>query len=672
MAEESPAYRETRLGITLQTIASDVVTALGYVGAMVSTYEVDGNIPVRAFYVDPAVASMEQIRRWQERIAKVINRPVDLLDPTFARVNVHRKEDQNNLSVQAVKKRKPIVSSSLYSLFTPVTPPATKPLLDHVIQSALGVRQVVAVPFFLESSGGTNVEIVGNLFAAKSGEITRQDELVLTAFGRQAAAAIEMERQRLQVLRVARQMSTEIQTRIRQEDEILQQIVNGVVEVMGYMGAMLATYEKEDRSLPLRAVCFDAGLEIDKWEQRILRLMPNPISIAHPDPDRARVYVDDPDYADNLSVQAVKARGPVVSDDLYALFTPFVPAVARPIFKLIQRTTGMSQVIAVPFFLETADNHRLEIVGNLFAATTRPAGFQVEEIELLRAFGHQAAAGIRNARLYREIGQLYTKAEQQRREIEDLYRKSDERRQVAEVFGKMAFSASANVHALRNHLGAFSTHLQLMLMYRDDPERLQPLLASGPRYVERLKEASAILDALHEPWRAQTDRPVDLNQAVSEALKKANDRSNLGQRIHVESCLAEDLPPVRTSYDMFVEAFKILIKNGLEAILEKHGIRGEGGTAVPDTILGVLRVETRALDAETLEVIVQDNGLGIAPDNLGNIFDLHWSTKDAGMGFGLFWLKDYIEGLGGRVWVQSQLGEGTTFRVLLPTATAQS
>jgi sensor histidine kinase regulating citrate/malate metabolism len=36
------------------------------------------------------------------------------------------------------------------------------------------------------------------------------------------------------------------------------------------------------------------------------------------------------------------------------------------------------------------------------------------------------------------------------------------------------------------------------------------------------------------------------------------------------------------------------------------------------------------------------------------------------MGFGLFWLKDYVEGLNGRVEVESTLGEGTTFRVLLP------
>ncbi|MCA9976803.1 MAG: hypothetical protein KC413_13675 [Anaerolineales bacterium] len=231
----------------------------------------------------------------------------------------------------------------------------------------------------------------------------------------------------------------------------------------------------------------------------------------------------------------------------------------------------------------------------------------------------------------------------------------------------MAFNAAANVHTLRNHIGAFSTHLQLMIMYKTDQERLHDLLESGPRYVKRLKEASAILDSLHEPWHEQSDEAVNVNDALTESLKKVNDRLNLGEKIHIDLVLAEELPVIYTSYEMFVEAFKILIKNGMEAILEKNGIGGDGSyNAVPDVILGILRVQSRLVDNNALEIVVQDNGTGIAPENMGNIFDLRWSTKAAGMGFGLFWLKDYVEGLGGRIWVESKLQEGTTFHVLFP------
>ena len=62
---------------------------------------------------------------------------------------------------------------------------------------------------------------------------------------------------------------------------------------------------------------------------------------------------------------------------------------------------------------------------------------------------------------------------------------------------------------------------------------------------------------------------------------------------------------------------------------------------------------------------------GIDPQHLSQIFDLGWSTKKGeGMGFGLFWTKDYIEGLGGRIAVESARKQGTTFIIHLPVASA--
>ncbi len=663
MIHTAPQVNETRLSITLQQIAHDVVDALGYLGAMVSTYNDDGAISLSAYFLDPLVFNSHNSPAWKDQALQFFNSTNSALPC----VVVERRADHANLNVQAVRKRKPVTSNNLFDLFTPIVPKEAQPFFDNQVQSDLGVKQVVAVPIFLETADGREKIIAGTLSAAKTDSVSDKDLRILTAFGRQAAAAIEIERQRTQVLQVARQLTTEIQTRISREDEILQRIVEGVVNVLGYIGAMLATYEKSDRSLPLRAVYFDPSLEIEKWENRVLRLMRNPISIAHPDPEVARVYVEDEAYQENLSTQAVKAREPVINDDLYTLFTPFIPSAAKPVLKLLQRTVSITQVIAVPFFLETAENGEPEIVGNLFAATTHPDGFKTEEIELLKTFGQQAAAGIRNARLYREVEQLLNRSEQQRREIEDLYRKGEERRQVAELFGKMAFNAAANVHTLRNHIGAFSTHLQLTLMYKNDPNRLTTLLESGPRYVERLQEAVAILDSLHEPWKEQSDEPVDVNEALREAIEKTVARLSVEDKIYVEMGLAEGLPPVYTAYEMFVEAFKILIKNGMEAVLEKHHKKGTTGLLrMPGMLLGVLRVESQMLNEQTLEIVVQDNGAGIPKESLTQVFDLRFSTKSAGMGFGLFWLKDYVEGLGGRVWVESEWGEGTTFHVLLP------
>ncbi len=631
-----PRIAGVGLDVTLKQIVSDVVEALGYAGAMVATYEQGDILPVRALHVDPAVATDEQIHRWEEEVSRYAPRPVSITDPEIARVHVYGEEYQDNLSVQAFQARGPVISDDLFDLFTPIAPPASRPVVKG-IQQALGIQQVIAVPFFLETvtDGRTEQEMVGNLFAAKRGLISEQDIRVLSAFGRQAAAAIESERRRLHI-QIAQNIVYEMQSRLQNEEQVLQRIVRGAVSDLGYVGAMVATYEQDD-SLPVRAFYLQPSVgtmeQVQQWEKELSRYSGRPVSVS--DPDIARVFVHREDCAANLSVRAFKAEKPVVSSDLYDLFTPVVPPSARPAVAGIQEALGIQQVIAVPFFLEEeeADGQvKREAVGNLFAAT-RSRRFSAGEIELLETLAHQAAAGIRNARLYRII---------------------EERRQVAQVFGKMAFSAAASVHALRNHLAAFQMHLHLVQL--TPPERRDEIFQLSNKMLERLDEAAKILDNLHEPWRAVVDKPTDVNSCITQAIGQAvRDREEVEaeEGIYIREELGDGLPPVQTSPDMLAEAFRVLIKNGVEAVRET----GRGGE---------VRVVSRRGEQDTVEVLISDEGVGIKPEDMGKIFELRWSTKEAGMGFGLFWTKEFVEGLGGSITVESEWQQGTTFRLVLP------
>ncbi|HET91785.1 MAG TPA: HAMP domain-containing histidine kinase [Chloroflexi bacterium] len=639
-ARDALVERGAEIGLeaTLHQIVYDVVTALGYAGAMVATYEQGDSLPVRALYVDPALATAEQIRRWEDEISQYTARPVSITDPAIARVYVYQAECQANLSVRAFKADGLVISDDLYDLFTPVAPLATRPVVKG-IQEALGIQQVVAVPFFLETAidGRTEREMVGNLFAAKRGPISERDELVLSAFGRQAAAAIESERRRLQI-EVAQEIVFEVQHGLQDEGQIIQRIAEGVVSDLGYAGAMVATYEPDD-SLPVRAFYVDPHLateaQIHQWETDISRYTPSPVSIT--DPEVARVFVYLSEYKDNLSVRAFRAGGIVVSDELYDLFAPVAPPAARPVVRGIQQALGIQQVIAVPFFLETFTGAQLtrEIVGNLFAAT-RSKRFSGGEVALLKAFSQQAAAGIRNARLYHQV---------------------EERRQVAQVFGKMAFSAAASVHALRNHIGAFQIHLDLIRTL--PPEQRDQILAVSDKIMERLDEATEILDNLHEPWRATLEVLTDVNACIRKAMGRVirdEEEIKVREGIVVHAVLPEGLPAVKTAPDMLIEAFRVLIRNALEAIREK----GSGGE---------LEIESRLGERPVVEVTISDTGVGIQPRDMSRVFELRWSTKEgAGMGFGLFWTKEYIQGLGGCIRVESIWQGGTTFYVTLPVS----
>lgn len=646
---ETQDISRTRLGFTLQRIAEDIVQALGYVGSMVAILEPDGSLPVYALSVDPDLVTMEQIRDWQSKISRAIHRDVDIFNPGFAKVYVNDDAYADNLSFQAVRKKRQIIRNDLSDLFVPLVPnnKLIREIVNRIIQPALKIEQVIAVPFFLESPGGGEPQVLGNLFAAKSSQITPQDVQVLTSYGRHAAAAIEIERQRLLTLQVARQLTTNIQTRIRQRDDVLQQIVESVVSVLGYVGALVATYEEEDKSLPVRAFYIDPDLasmsQIDEWQKQLSKLLRRDVNIL--DPDFARVFVHDDQYAGNLGVQAVQRQEPVVADNLSALFTPIIPvnALTRPIVDgVVQRALKIKQVIAVPFFLQTADDAEPKIVGNLFAATVHPLGFQMEEIELLQAFGQQAAAGIFNAKLFYDLDQAYKKAE--------------ERREAATIFGTMAFSASKSIHQFRNHIGFIRGQLQLLPYIEQFSEAdRQEIIKSTPRVLERLNIIAEILNQLHEPWRPINVKPTNVNVCLGNARHKVLPE-HAPEGIRVEMELTAGLPEIMASADMLTEAFAIIMKNGVEAI---HAHHNEAK---------YLRISSR-FNASDIVVEIEDSGIGIEPENLDNIFEMRWTTKkETGLGFGLFWVRDFIEGLGGRVVVQSEWLQGAAFRVSLPVS----
>jgi signal transduction histidine kinase len=71
---------------------------------------------------------------------------------------------------------------------------------------------------------------------------------------------------------------------------------------------------------------------------------------------------------------------------------------------------------------------------------------------------------------------------------------------------------------------------------------------------------------------------------------------------------------------------------------------------------------------ERVEVRIEDTGVGIAPENLGKIFDLYFTTKDHGTGIGLSMVYRIVQLHDGEIEVQSTPGRGTTFRLLLPRA----
>ena len=666
-AKVLPLSTESRLESTLDMIVRDVVKDLGYVGAMVATLEADNSLPVRAYYVDSDVITQEEIEIWERRISRVVFRKVGLKAP-IARAFLDKKQFRKNLSVRAIMAEggpRIITHHELFSLFTPVVPWFLRGVIRRIQKNKLGVSQVAAVPFFLEDKSKDRANVVGNLFVLSRSEISEDAKRRLEAFGRMAAIAIENENRLQKENRLNRQIQAlqsttlRIQTSLQDEQAILDDIVEGVVMNLGYVGAMVAT--REDNTLPVKASFVDPDVindqDIEKWERMISFVVGTDIGLQAP---IARTYLHDDRFKDNLSFRAVNAaEGPQVvpDDELFSLFVPVVPESLRQVIWRIQKIFGINQVIAVPFFFEEEEGSSAEVIGNLFVSS-RETSFSQEEIEILKTFAQQAAIGIRNAQLYHKVQEL-------QQNISVAYEKEIRQREAANRMTQIAEKFGQIRHNLHSELVKLQIYADEAL--EENTELLPDLVT------EKLSKITEIADIALDLVKNLPNKDVTSNLAksfdetlieeekrdVREYVNEAIDKSRLSQaqKIDIALDLLDESIIIHSKGDL-AEVFKILLDNAVDAIGESSG----------------KVVISNQIDSDKWVVIsVSDTGPGVPPEYREKIFgEFTTKTKKSkgagGLGYGLFHARTVLGRMNGQISLaeDNDNGSGATFLVKLP------
>jgi signal transduction histidine kinase len=207
-------------------------------------------------------------------------------------------------------------------------------------------------------------------------------------------------------------------------------------------------------------------------------------------------------------------------------------------------------------------------------------------------------------------------------------------------------------HEVKNPLNATVIHLELLK---------QQLSSSDlPLAMEHLSIITAQIRRLDEVVQGflRFIRPEDLKlQPVSlpsliDALMPVVIAEAQKYGVDVAVNVPNDLPVVSVDPGILQQALLNLALNGCQAM-------PQGGR---------LKISAAEVRGRRVEVLCEDNGVGIATEHLNKIFDLYFTTKEHGSGIGLSVVYRAIQLLDGEIEVQSTPGRGTTFRVLLPQA----
>ena len=317
--------------------------------------------------------------------------------------------------------------------------------------------------------------------------------------------------------------------------------------------------------------------------------------------------------------------------DRASIQIPDVPKESSLVLDVIMRA-GYRSVLIVPLLRPD------QIVGALVVRRKAPGKFPKSTVELLETFADQSVLAIQNARLFREI--------------EDKSRQLEEASQH-----KSQFLANMS-HELRTPLNAILGYTELMAdgAYGEPSEKMLGILK---RLEANGKHLLGLINDVLDLSKIEAGQLIlelsdyfiqDIAQTVRSTLEPLAADKKLAFKVEV----APQLPPGHGDGRRLTQVLINLV-----------------GNAIKFTDAGEVAIKAEANNG-SFHVSVRDTGPGISAADQAKLFqefqqaDNAITKKKGGTGLGLAISKRIIEMHGGKIWVESQLGQGSTFAFKLP------
>jgi signal transduction histidine kinase len=322
--------------------------------------------------------------------------------------------------------------------------------------------------------------------------------------------------------------------------------------------------------------------------------------------------------------RAVACREPVQIEDLVT--SPSTPA------RDIVARAGYRALLVVPLL------GRDHVMGTLVVRRREPGAFPQNTVELLKTFAAQSVLAIQNAHLFTEI---------------------DEKSRQLEIASQHKSQFLANMsHELRTPLNAILGYTELILdnIYGETPEKMREVLdrlqANGKHLLGLINDVLD-LSKIEAGQLALDLADYSLEDVVHTVVVAVESLAN-GKKLALTADVGQNLPIGHGDGRRLAQVLLNLV-----------------GNAIKFTDKGEVAIKATAENG-SFTVAVRDTGPGISPSDQGKIFEEFQQADNAatkrkgGTGLGLSIAKRIIGMHGGRIWVESDVGKGSTFAFTIP------
>lgn len=299
---------------------------------------------------------------------------------------------------------------------------------------------------------------------------------------------------------------------------------------------------------------------------------------------------------------------------------------------------GMRSYISAPIIAHG------ELIGALNLGADSPGFFDPEHIAIAREVADSLATAIQQARLH----------EQAARHADELAAVIDQLQEVDRFKNKFIQNISHELSAPLSLIQGYADMLTAGKLGELQPQQQQPVASIARRtriLSEMVQDIMLLLKAEASPPNPEPTQLDELAQAAVEDFQIAVEKSKLTLRAEI----APHLPPV--------SGYPAYLRRVVDNLL---------GNAVKFTPAGGTITVRMRQEGERVVLEVSDSGIGIPSDQLGRIFERFYQVKEparrkrGGIGLGLALVKEIVETYGGKVTVESEVGQGSTFMVTLP------